>query len=837
MAKLNFSKRDLLMPGVLVIFFFIFYLVYEDIKDRTIEEFNNEQLILARTASQGMSSFFQEHESVLTFLAEFKDIIDFTEAGEDLLSSFYNTHKSTIEAVTRVDADGIIMYTFPYKQSVIGNDISYQDHVSQVITEQKPVISDVFLSAQGYLAIALHVPVFNDELYDGSLAVLIQIDKLGEQYLGKIKSRGTGNVWLLSENGIEIYCPFSAHIGKPMLENMSDDGATIALIEKIKTQISGTVKGFHTATIDPDEKKSTGENITFLRSPLGNTYWTILISYQEKDIYAAIARFRNRLILVFLLLFVTVTYFFYSLARVRNVLKLKAKRKEAEETLLKSEEKFRRLFEDHLAIKLLIDPISGAIVDANKSASDYYGWTRDELKGKIISEINMLSPDEIKVNIENVISQKKNKFEFKHRLKNGSVRDVEVISSVIEIEEQKMLHSIIFDISYRKQVEGALIQAKEKAEESDRLKTAFLQNMSHEIRTPMNAIMGFSSLLVGSYKNKAQLEQYSEIITHRSNDLLEIIDDILNISKIESGQMTVNNEVIKLKAFFADLSAYFYGYQERMGKQQIPFNLQAPDDLTSIAIYTDKVKLRQIFINLLSNAFKFTKSGKIEGGCKFDADQNLVFYVFDTGIGIPEDKQEKIFERFEQLDQSSTKATGGTGLGLSIARGLVELLDGKIWLESELGKGTSFYFSIPVNIVDAEIPAQASTQHDATYDFTGKRLLVVEDDIDNYKLIQAILANTGVKIIHTKFGKEAVQIALSQSPDLVLMDIRLPDLDGYSATREIKEQKPDLPIIAQTAFAAQDDKQKALDAGCSDYISKPIHKILLLDMVKKHISG
>jgi hypothetical protein len=162
MAKLNFSKRDLLMPGVLAVFFFIFYLFYEDIKDRTIEEFNNEQLILARTASQGMTSFFEEQESMLTFLAEFKDIIDFNEAGEDLLSSFYNTHKNTIEAVTRVDADGIITYTFPYKQYVIGNDISYQKHVSQVISGQKPVISDVFMSAQGYLAIALHVPVFKD---------------------------------------------------------------------------------------------------------------------------------------------------------------------------------------------------------------------------------------------------------------------------------------------------------------------------------------------------------------------------------------------------------------------------------------------------------------------------------------------------------------------------------------------------------------------------------------------------------------------------------------------------------------------------------------------------
>lgn len=836
MAELNFSKRDLLMPGILAIFFFIFYLVYEDIKDGTIEEFNHEQLILARTASQGMTSFFEEHQSILSFLAEFKDIIGFNEAGEELLSSFYNTHTNSIEAVTRVDADGIIMYTFPYKESVIGNDISYQKHVSQVIAEQKPVISDVFLSAQGYLAIALHVPIFKEEFYAGSLAILIPIDKLGKLYLENIKNRGTGNVWLLSENGIEIYCPFSEHIGKPMLENMGNDDSSIALTELIKNQSSGTVKGIHMESLDPDGSKSSGQYITFYRSPLGNTYWTILISYQEKDIYSAIARLRNRLILVFLLLFITITYFFYSLARVRNVLKLEAERKKAEKTLLKSEEKFRRLFEDHLAVKLLIDPSSRAIVDANKAACNYYGWTREELIGKKLSEINMLSQDEIKMNIEKVISQKQNKFEFKHRLKNGSIRDVEIISSEIEVEEQTMLHSIIYDITYRKQVERALIKSKEKAEESDQLKTAFLQNMSHEIRTPMNAIMGFSSLLADCYNDKALLDQYSAIIRQRSNDLLEIIDDILNISKIESGQLTVNSEEVKLNDFFADLSDYFYGYQKRSGKEQIPFKLKAPDDTSSLAIYTDRVKLRQIFINLLSNAFKFTNKGEIEGGCKYDTNQKLVFYVSDTGMGIPAEKQELIFERFTQLDQRSTKTVGGTGLGLSIVKGLVELLEGKIWLESEEGKGTRFYFSIPVNIEDASLPSPPGPRQDSSYDFSGKTLLVVEDDSDNYLLISAILAGTGVKIIHTEFGKEAVQIAISQSPDLILMDIRLPDLNGYMATQQIKEQNPEIRIIAQTAYAALDDRRKAFEAGCSDYISKPLIKEELLDILKKHLS-
>ena len=823
------------MPAVLAVFFFILYLFYEDIKDKTIEEFNNEQLMLARTASQGMNSFFEEQKSGLAFLSEFKDIIDFTEAGEELLSSYYNAHKAAIEAVTRVDADGILRYTAPFKQSVIGNNISYQNHVSQVAATQQPVISDVFMSAQGYLAIALHVPVFKEKVFAGSLAILIQIDKLGKLYLGNIKNRGTGNVWLLSEKGVEIYCPFSGHIGKPMLANMSDDGPGIELIEKIKSQSSGTVKGNHNAAVKSGKTKSYGQYITFFRSPLGNTYWTILISYQEKDIYAAIARFRNRLILVFSLLFITIAYFFYSLARVRNVLKLEGKRKKAEKTLLKSEEKFRRLFEDHLAVKLLIDPSDGAIVDANKSASVYYGWTREELKGMKISQINMLPPDEINIKIENIVSQKENQFEFKHLLKNGSIRDVEVLSSVIEIDEKDIIHSIIYDITYRKQVEEELIRSKERAEESDRLKTAFLQNMSHEIRTPMNAIIGFSSLLVDCFEDKPKLAEYSGIISQRSKDLLEIINDILDISIIESGQLTVNNEAGNLNEIFTELSAFFYGYRKRSGKLHIKFSLEAPDDPSLNAIVTDRTKLVQIFTNLLSNAFKFTSSGKIEAGCKFDRNQNLIFYVSDTGIGIPVDKQEIIFDRFARIDQPNSALIGGTGLGLSIARGLVELLGGEIWLESEVGKGTSFFFSIPIKLADAANTEQITPDKISAYKFTGKTILLVEDDQYNTTYIKEILSATKLKIMHAESGYEAVQMATSQSPDLVLMDIRLPDIDGYEATRLIKQQKPGIKIIAQTAYAAEDDKQRALDAGCVDYISKPIDRELLLAMLEKHI--
>jgi PAS domain S-box-containing protein len=391
------------------------------------------------------------------------------------------------------------------------------------------------------------------------------------------------------------------------------------------------------------------------------------------------------------------------------------------------------------------------------------------------------------------------------------------------------------DITERKKNEKELIEAKERAEESDRLKTAFLQNMSHEIRTPMNAIMGFSSLLVENYDNKPNLEKFSEIISQRCSDLLEIINDILDISKIESGQFAVHVEACDINELFAELKSFFTEQQNRIGKQHIKFSLQFIGNKSGVLVQTDKVKLKQILINLIGNAFKFTEKGSIECGCQIDNNQ-LLFYVSDTGIGIPTDKYELIFERFSQLHHPAVKNIGGTGLGLSIAKGLANLLGGKIWLQSEPDKGTTFNFSIPYNKSGSLPKEYKAGNEDQPFIFSNKTILIVEDDYYNALYLKEILGHTGFNIVSTIYGKEAVQIATSQPVDLVLMDIRLPDMNGYEATCLIRKLKPHMKIIAQTTYAAHDERQKAIDAGCIDYVSKPTKQELLLALIRKHLA-
>jgi signal transduction histidine kinase/ActR/RegA family two-component response regulator len=402
-------------------------------------------------------------------------------------------------------------------------------------------------------------------------------------------------------------------------------------------------------------------------------------------------------------------------------------------------------------------------------------------------------------------------------------------------ENEKHCFVTAVDITQHKQMELELIKAKEKAEENDQLKTAFMQNMSHEILTPMNAIKGFSELLLKNYNNETKLQKYTKIINNRCNDLLDIINDILDIAKIESGQIPVNMEECNLDFLFNELTIQFKEYQQRQDKEHITFNLQKNCDPSITVILTDKGKLKQIFINLLTNAFKFTEKGKINGGCKFE-NNNLIFYVSDTGIGIPAEKQNLVFERFAQLRQAENKAIGGTGLGLSIVKGLVSLMGGEMFLVSESGKGSTFSFTLPFKIMHPSRKENLVVNEPKEHNFNQFTILIVEDDISNAEYLYESLIETGIKIVLAETGSKAVNIATTQTVDLVLMDIQLPDIDGYKAAQLIKTNKPYLKIIAQTAFAADSDKKKAFNAGFNDYISKPINVDGLLSMIGKHLS-
>ena len=384
-----------------------------------------------------------------------------------------------------------------------------------------------------------------------------------------------------------------------------------------------------------------------------------------------------------------------------------------------------------------------------------------------------------------------------------------------------------------------LVSAKGKAEKSDRLKSAFIANMSHEIRTPLNSILGYTKMLVDSVDDPEQ-KKHIHVIIRSGKHLLSLIDDIVDLSRLESGEMKITESAVELKDMMEDLKGQLHAYAVNKGKEHIELRLHLPDDKWNGSfVMADEFRLRQVLNNLLSNALKYTDQGFIEFGYDISGpEEKLLFYVRDTGVGISNNDLKIIFNRFEQGRAPSNKVVSGTGLGLAIAKGLTELLGGKIWVESTPGEGSVFYFTLPFKKADSEIsrsPVKKEIEDTGIPKLEGKRILLSEDDLFSREMMIYILNKTGAELMVAKDGREALDIFDNNQVDLVLLDIRLPEVDGYQVLRHIREKKPETIVIAQTAYAMMEDIRKFKDSGFNDYLLKPVNDNELYGVLHKYL--
>ncbi len=456
----------------------------------------------------------------------------------------------------------------------------------------------------------------------------------------------------------------------------------------------------------------------------------------------------------------------------------------------------------------------------------------------VLANIELAFQDEEKAKraAELIIANIELVFQNAEKAKRAAELIIVNIKLALQSEEKEKLAAELIIATLALALQAELTIAKEKAEESDRLKTSFLQNMSHEIRTPMNAIIGFSKMLANPDLLPEKRKSFTSIIVNSTNQLLTIITDILTISSLETKQEKLNIESVCINTIIVDLLAMF---KAQSFNQNI--SLYAKQLLTDkqSEIFTDKAKVTRILTNLINNALKFTHKGYIEFGYNLveqhrgvALQRELQFYVKDSGIGIKSELHEKIFERFRQAELSISQNYGGTGLGLSIAKGFVDLLGGKIWVQSELELGSTFYFTIPFHAVN-EIEKTYSPTKQSDFKTT---ILIAEDDEYNYLFIEEILLNMDFKLIHAKNGKEAIDICkLNPEINLILMDIKMPIMDGNTAAKLIKEFRPDLPIIAQTAYYYEQCKEIYGEMVFDEYITKPINDDELKQKLMKYI--
>jgi signal transduction histidine kinase/ActR/RegA family two-component response regulator len=405
-----------------------------------------------------------------------------------------------------------------------------------------------------------------------------------------------------------------------------------------------------------------------------------------------------------------------------------------------------------------------------------------------------------------------------------------VVERTADLEQSNK--KLISEINEHEKTAERLIIAKDKAEEADRLKSNFLANMSHEIRTPMNAISGFSQMLTFDDITAQKRKEYADKIMDGCKNLTNLIEEIMDFAEVDAGDISIENKEFNPHPILEYLSDKYTAEILDKGKENLKLIYHNENTENDIVINTDITRLKQIISILLDNAIKFTDEGVIEFGFTHPNDKELHFFVKDTGIGIDEKHEETIFERFRQIDDGISKTYGGAGIGLSVAKKLVELLGGEIWLDSSLNRGSTFYFSLPFNFEN-----ELREDDLQNIDWSDKLILVAEDKEINFEIIKETLSITNVNLIWAKNGEETLK-ELESNPkiDLILMDIQMPVMDGYECTRRIKEINSDITVIAQTAYALPQDSYKCFEAGCDDYIAKPISLNQLLEKVNKHLS-
>jgi PAS domain S-box-containing protein len=511
-------------------------------------------------------------------------------------------------------------------------------------------------------------------------------------------------------------------------------------------------------------------------------------------------------------------------------------RKIAEEELRNSEERFKTLFFES-PDAVFVEDYEGNVLDVNPAACKLHQMEKEELIG-----MNVL--DLVPTSHRDLVAEEFPKWitgEMIHhrgysKASNGECMPIEINASKITYSGKKALLFIVRDITLIKETEDKLKEAVAKAEEADMLKSVFLANMSHEIRTPMNAIIGFSEILSDQELTKKEREEFINYITQGSNTLMNLIEDIIDITKIEAGQIKINFAEIDVNKLMDELYATFLKMKNKNGKQKVELRLNKPGLEEGFKISTDPSRIRQILSNLLGNAIKFTDEGYIELGYHLKGPNQILFYVKDTGIGIPSDKVDMIFERFGQVEDPKKADRKGTGLGLSISKKLAELLGGTLTVESELDKGSIFYLNLPVN-KDISIITPAEKQPvSMSRDWSDKLFLIAEDSILNYTYLEALFQKTKVKLLWAKDGKEAIEMCKENKDiDIVLMDIKMPVINGLEAINKIKKFRKDLPIIVQTAYAMPEDREKSLEAGGDEHLTKPINAEELFATIQKFL--
>jgi len=773
----------------------------------------------------------------------------------------------------RLDNKGTVQIRLPWKEGKAGDNYSLKPGVRRVLQDHRPYVSGLFKTDSGLNCISICVPVFEERQFIGVLRSLINLDVIHACL--KDSDIGTkGYAWMIDGNGVVISYPETKYVGKDLATALkadfpSCDWSELQDIAKRMTQgEAGT--GLYCSISPKDGKLEDTDKLTaFVPLRVMNQRWSLSVVVDDDEVSGPVQDHARNVaagVALLLLTYLGAGTWFYKVqkdkARLRteaesaktlrsanNALNQEiAERKKAEKELYRSEIKSRAALEHSPVCTKIVDldlnlqymsraGIEGLGID---DITDFYGkpypfdFYPESFRTEMTQNLKRAKEmEEIITQEASVVDTKGNELWFH--------------STIVPVNDDQgqmdYLVVVSSDTTERKRAEVTLKSAAQAAQSANIAKSRFLANMSHEIRTPMNAILGFSNLLAEADLSQEQTEDIN-IIRESGKNLLNLIDDILDFSKIEAGQLAVEIIDCSLGRLLNSLESIM---KPQALQKSLDFKIIDGDNLPA-CIKTDPHRLQQCLVNLTNNALKFTDQGHVHMKVSAQEDNGKHFVRFDvedTGIGVPEDRQEEIFSAFTQADGSTTRKYGGTGLGLTVTKQLVKLLGGVLSLTSEPGRGSVFSLTIPTGVditgqalLDRHSRSGAEEEESgeiAPLKFSGQ-VLVVEDVKTNRTLMEMMLAKMGLETATAEDGRQALQKALSQSFDLILMDMQMPRMNGYEATRALKEQGHKTPVVALTANAMKGDEQACMEAGCDGYLSKPVGQKDLVRIAEKWLS-
>lgn len=850
MLKANlqlFGRTFLLLLALVFSSAFIFYLPYKVVRDSTIESLNNQQLVLAKQAAQGIRAFFNHYEKMLNYLAHHENIIHLNSEGKKLLEDIYRINKDQISAVTRVDAEGIIVHTVPNNSSAIGKDISGQEHNRFIMTEHKPIVSDVFVAVQGYRTVAYAIPVFDGDLYAGCLTILIPFEVISKKYVANILFGKGGYAWMISKSGIELYCPVPGHIGQNVYETSVTFPTVIAMAKEMMAGKQG-VTSYSYDLIKDEQTETITKHAVYHPVILPQNVWSIVIATPEKQALSAVSEFGRWWLMLFGVLITCMLLYVTFFIRARLITHEEIRRKETEEKLKKSERLFSQIV-NNAHIPIIIVNVHGDIELVNNKCKELYGYSgadiptvdewfreacpdpsvRERLQAKWQNE--MLEA----VQTKNVMAL--SSLELPVRCKDGSVKDVYFDYTLVD---ERVIVSLT-DLTEQKNIEHEKHRLLERENQARRMEVVGLMagSVAHDLNNILSGIVSYPDMLLAKLPKDSDVFPALIRMKEAGKRAATVVDDLLTAAR----GTPINREVKILDQLVQEYWDSPEHEQLFQLHPQVRFTLHLGAGTSAISC--SPVHIKKLLMNIVTNGAEAITG---DGVVSISTDVIVVDTVMgqsleikpgryssieieDSGAGVSDEDLQHIFEPFYT---KKSLGRSGSGLGLMIVWNCVTDHHGKITVRSS-GRGTIFKILLPLS----EDKVDSFENKDNRQDIPGgggQRILVVDDEPLLGDIASQILGYEGYHVEVVSSGEEAIAYLKGGTAELVLLDMIMePGLNGRETYEQIIRDNPQQKVLIVSGYSDSEDIKKMLEYGTVGLLKKPYTRGQLLRVVSDEL--